>query len=206
MSDPHIITSLEQLQDIYGEANPWSLRKESQKLTTAYREWLDKSPFFALATQGEGGLDCSPRGDAVGSLFEVQDDQTLLIPDRRGNNRLDSLRNIIENPNVATMFIIPGINECLRINGKAHLTKDPDICVRFDMKGKLPKVVVVLKIETVYFQCARAIIRSGIWQEANKLASGDVPTAGQMVKSAAAEFDAESYDAELPQRQSETLY
>ncbi|MBO6827739.1 MAG: pyridoxamine 5'-phosphate oxidase family protein [Sneathiella sp.] len=207
MSNPHTITSIEQLEQIYGEANPWSLKKETPMLTTAYQEWLERSPFFALATSGaDGRLDCSPRGDGVGTLFQVLDDRTLLIPDRRGNNRLDSLKNIVENPNVATMFIIPGISECLRINGKAHLSTDPDLCGRFDMKGKLPQTVIVLKIETVYFQCARAILRAGLWDGDAQLKTGDVPTAGQMVKSAAAEFGAETYDAELPKRQSETLY
>ncbi|MBE7637108.1 pyridoxamine 5'-phosphate oxidase family protein [Sneathiella sp. P13V-1] len=202
----HIISSIEQLEAVYDEVNPISLAKETDYLTPAYQSWLEKSAFFALATSGPEGLDCSPRGDQEGTLFKIVDNRTLLIPDRRGNNRIDSLRNMLRDPRIATMFLIPGISECLRINGTATLSTDPELTGQFDVDGKIPRVVIILKIEAVYFQCARAIIRSGLWKPENIKSKDEVPTAGAMTKSAKEDFDAAEYDAALPQRQKDTLY
>ncbi|MEH6547848.1 MAG: pyridoxamine 5'-phosphate oxidase family protein, partial [Sneathiella sp.] len=131
MSERADITSIEDLEALYGFANPNSQAKETSFLTSAYRNWIEKAPFFALASVGEGGLDCSPRGDAAGQLFRIVDDKTLIIPDRRGNNRLDTLRNIIGDPRVALLFLIPGINETLRINGKARVSTDAKLLDQF---------------------------------------------------------------------------
>lgn len=151
----NVISTLEQLSSIYEEAHPLSIQKETKFLTDEYIKWLEKSRFFAFATSGKDGLDCSPRGDAKDQTFKLLDNKTLIFPDRRGNNRLDSLKNIIANPQIAMMFLIPGVNEALRINGKAQLTTDPDLLSLFDMDGKLPKVVIHVSVEAVYFQCAR---------------------------------------------------
>jgi len=206
MSDYAHITSVEDLEALYGTANPISIAKEASFLTAAYREWLESAPFFALASVGEGGLDCSPRGDAAGQLFQIVDERTLIIPDRRGNNRLDTLKNIIGDPRVALLFLMPGINETLRINGKARLTTDANLLDQFVVAGKKPLTVIIIDIEAVYFQCARALVRSDLWNGNAQITRTDVPTAGQMTKSALSDFDAEAYDAELVERQKRTLY
>ncbi|MEH6527969.1 MAG: pyridoxamine 5'-phosphate oxidase family protein [Sneathiella sp.] len=197
MSERSDITSIEDLEALYGSANPNSHAKETSFLTIAYRNWIEKAPFFSLASVGEEGLDCSPRGDAAGQLFQIVDDKTLIIPDRRGNNRLDTLRNIIGDPRVALLFLIPGINETLRINGKARLSTDTKLLDQFAVGGKKPLTVIIVQIEAVYFQCARALTRSNLWEGKSQINRTEVPSAGQMTKSVLSEFDAATYDAEL---------
>lgn len=203
MSD---VTTLEQLAALYGAVNPISLAKEVTHLTPAYRRWIERAPFLAVATTGPGGLDCSPRGDPAGQLMRVIDDKTIAVPDRRGNNRLDTLKNIVADPRVALLFLLPGINETLRINGRARLTTDEVLRASFAVEGKLPVTVIVVTIETVYFQCARALMRSALWDPATQVKRGDVPTAGEMTKAADRAFDAETYDAALLPRQKASLY
>ena len=206
MSSSHAVTSLEALEALYGTVNRNSLAKEAARLTPAYRRWIEAAPFFAIASGGPGGLDCSPRGDARGQLFRVLDDRTLAIPDRRGNNRLDTLKNILADPRVALLFLNPGINETLRINGRARITTDPELIEGFAVGDKRPATGVVVEIDAVYFQCARALARAKLWDPEARIRPGEVPTAGQMTKGAQPDFDAESYDAALPVRQKATLY
>jgi uncharacterized protein len=209
LGDPSVPTAtihtIADLEELYGPANPNSLLKETQYLTPAYRTWLAAAPFFALATSGPAGLDCSPRGDQTGALL-ILDDKTLAIPDRRGNNRLDSLRNIIDDPRVGLLFMIPGVNETLRINGRAVLSTNPELIANFVVNDQAPKCVIVIAIDTVYFQCARALARSKLWDVSKHAVPKSVPTAGQMTKSAMGDFDADAYDAALPARQAGTLY
>ncbi len=200
------VTTLDELAALYGAVNPNSLRKEVGHLTTAYRTWIERAPFVAVATSGEGGLDCSPRGDPAGQLIRVLDERTIALPDRRGNNRLDTLKNIVTDPRVALLFLMPGINETLRVNGRARLTTDPALRQSFGVDGKLPVTVIVVSIDAVYFQCARALMRSGLWDVAKHVGRGEVPTAGEMSKSADETFDAATYDAELLPRQKASLY
>lgn len=202
----NIVSSLEELATLYDATNPLSLEKETCFLTTEYKSWISQSRFFALATHGTDGLDCSPRGDRPEQAFKILDEKTLLIPDRRGNNRLDSLKNIIENPQVALMFLIPGINEALRIIGEAVIATDHDLINLFTADGTPPKSVIYVNIKAVYFQCARSLIRSDLWNTDNQLNREQVPTAGKMMKSAKASFDADAYDQTLPERQNSTLY
>jgi uncharacterized protein len=199
------ITSLAELEALYGEINPVSLRKELPRLTPEYRRMVEAAPFCAVATTGPGGLDCSPRGDGPG-FVHVLDERTVALPDRRGNNRLDTLRNVVVDPKIALLFMIPGVNETLRINGRAVLSVAPDLIGRFAVAGTLPKSVIVVSIDSVYFQCARALIRSGLWDPATRVERHTLPTAGQMTKAADASFDADSYDAALAERQKATLY
>jgi uncharacterized protein len=199
------ITSIASLEALYGEINPMSLRKELGQLTPEYQRMVEASPFCAVATTGPGGLDCSPRGDGPG-FVHVLDERTVAIPDRRGNNRLDTLRNLVNDPKIALLFLIPGVNETLRINGHAILSTAPDLTARFVVDGKAPKSVIVVTIGSAYFQCARALIRSGLWDQARHAARQTLPTAGQMTKAADATFDADTYDAALPERQRSTLY
>jgi uncharacterized protein len=199
------IHTLADLEALYGPANPTSLLKETAHLTPAYRQWLEAAPFFALATSGPKGLDCSPRGDTTGALL-ILDDRTLAIPDRRGNNRLDSLRNIIGDPRVGLLFMIPGINETLRINGRAVLSTSPELIGQFVVNGQSPKSVIVVAIEAVYFQCARALARSKLWDTGAHVDAQHVPKPGQMVQSVLPDFDGKTYDASLAERQAATLY
>jgi uncharacterized protein len=199
------ITSIAALEALYGEINPISLRKEVPHLTAAYSHLVAAAPFCALATSGPGGLDCSPRGDGPG-FVHVLNDKTVALPDRRGNNRLDTLRNIIADPKIALLFLIPGVNETLRINGRAVLSTAPDLIARFAVADTLPKSVIVVTIDSVYFQCARALIRSKLWDPATRIDRNTVPTAGQMTKAADVSFDPAAYDAGLAARQKATLY
>ena len=206
MNSSHTITSLAALEALYGAANPVSLAKETQRLTPDYRRWIETAPFFAIATSGPGGLDCSPRGDSAGGLIRVIDDKTLLFPDRRGNNRIDTLKNIISDPRVALLFLIPGINETLRINGRAEISTDPVLLESFAVDGKLPATVVRVGIHAVYFQCARALVRSKLWDADARVSRDAVPSAGEMTRGAMPGFDSEYYTAELAGRQKKTLY
>jgi uncharacterized protein len=201
----HTISSLAALEALYDEANPVSLRKELAHLTPEYTRMLEASPFVAVATAGAGGLDCSPRGDPAG-FVRVLDAHTLAFADRRGNNRLDTLRNLVVDPRIALLFLIPGISETLRVNGRAVLSIDPSLIETFVIDGKAPKCVVVITIESVYFQCARALIRSKLWDPTRHVARGTVPTAGEMTQAADKTFDGAAYDAALPGRQQSTLY
>lgn len=194
------------LDAIYGQINPNSLAKETSQLTPAYRTWIERAPFMAVASIGEGGLDCSPRGDKPEQLFRVLDDQTIAIPDRRGNNRLDTLRNLVADPRIALLFLLPGINETLRINGEAIVVTDEVLRKSFAVNAQEPVSVIVVNIKSVYFQCARALMRSELWSIDGQVAKGSVPTAGEMVKSALPEFDGDSYDAQLLGRQRDSLY
>jgi len=193
----HTITTIEQLEALYGAPSSMAIAKESDRLTSAYQAWLEKAAFFAFASGSANGLDCSPRGDVRGSAFKVLDNKTLAIPDRRGNNRLDTLRNIVIDSNVAILFLIPGITEALRINGRAEITTDPALLTQFSIKGMPPTSVITVIIDAVYFQCARAIMRSKLWDVNSQLTRGDVPSAGEMVKSVVPDFDAAEYNEKL---------
>ena len=204
-SDPHAVTSLAQLEALFGAVGEASLKKEVDYLHPAYQALIKASPFAMLATAGPGGLDASPRGDPPG-FVAIQDDKTLLLPERRGNNRIDSLRNLLVDSRVALLFLVPGVGETLRVNGRATITTAPDLLQRFAMEGKSPHCVIVIAVESVYFQCARAIQRSKLWQAVPQ-GRPDVPTPGAMLQAlTAAAIDGEKYDRELPARQKSTLY
>ena len=150
-------------------------------------------------------MDCSPRGDGAG-FVSVLDDRTLAIPDRRGNNRLDTLKNIVADSRVALLFLIPGCNETLRVNGKAYLSIDKEILERFEVKGKLPVTAIIVQIEQVYFQCARALKRSRLWDSSLHVDRESLPSVGTLIRSADHVFDAISYDSQMEEQQGKTLY
>ncbi|HEY5795649.1 MAG TPA: pyridoxamine 5'-phosphate oxidase family protein [Bosea sp. (in: a-proteobacteria)] len=208
----HRITSLDQLTALYpNPIAPASVHKEIDHLDANYAALIAASPFFVLATNGPEGLDCSPRGDLPG-FVTVRDAKTLLVPDRKGNNRLDSLKNILFDPRIGMLFLVPGYGETLRVNGVATLSSDPELCGRFEMAGKLPACVIVVTVESVYFQCSRAVVRADLWNPAKHVAKSSVPSAGQILRditarNAAVEtFDGEAYDKALPERVRATLY
>jgi PPOX class probable FMN-dependent enzyme len=204
--DEHIITKTEQLEALFGGVASASVKKEVTFIHPHYQALIEASPFAILATCGRDGLDASPRGDHP-VFIVVQDQNTLLLPDRRGNNRIDSLRNIVADPRVALIFLIPGIGETLRVNGRAAISVEPELLERFAVDGKSPKCVLKIKVEAVFFQCARAIRRANLWQTSAQRDPRDLPSAGKMLAALTGnEIDAEQYDRELPARQKSTLY
>src|SRR6516162_787139 len=175
-----VIATIEQLEAIYGFPGEASTVKVTDRITPSYRTLIEKSPFAALATSGPEGLDCSPRGDVAG-FIRIHDERTLMMPDRRGNNRVDSLRNIVRDPRVALLFLIPGSGTTLRVNGRAHLSRDAELLASFKVDGKAPRTVLVMTVGEIYFQCARAIVRSDLWNPDKRVDPRTLPTPGQIV-------------------------
>ncbi len=166
---------------------------------------VEASPFVALATSGPEGLDCSPRGDA-GQVVYIENDTTLLLPDWRGNNRVDSLSNIVRDPRLALLFLIPGSSNALRINGRGVVAVEPALLTRFTMQGKHPRSVIIITINEVYFQCARAIMRAGLWDETARVDPATLPTAGQMIQTALPDFNGDAYDQAWPDRAKDSMW
>ncbi len=203
---PATISSIAELEALYGLPSEASFLKEVDRIIPEYRAFIEAAPFVALATRGPEGLDCSPRGDGAG-FVHVENDTTLLMPDRRGNNRIDSLRNIVRDPKVALLFLIPGIGETLRVNGHAVISVEPGLLESFAVDGKAPKSIIRITVESVFFQCARAILRSELWNPQKHVARKDLPSAGQILAAVTQNrFDGEAYDKALPERQKTTLY
>jgi PPOX class probable FMN-dependent enzyme len=202
----HVIGTVEQLESLYGMPPQTSIRKEVDHLTVEYQDLIERSPFVALATSGSGGIDCSPKGDPAG-FVRVVDSKTLRIPDRKGNNRLDGLRNIIEDPRVGLLFLIPGLGETLRVNGTAKLVTDPEILGTFEMRGRTPTVVIDVTVESAYYHCSKAIIRSKLWEPDGWPDVTDAPTCGRMIGAiTGGEMDGDEIDRTYPQRQLDNLY
>ncbi|MGX5668525.1 pyridoxamine 5'-phosphate oxidase family protein [Rhizobium daejeonense] len=200
-----IIRSPDELKKIYDGVSEASVAKVTASLTAEYRRMIEIAPFVAFATSGPEGLDCSPRGDR-GSVVRVEDDKTLALPDWRGNNRIDSLLNIVRDPRVALMFLIPGSNTAIRVNGQAVISVDEALLQSFQMDGKHPRTVVLVTIDEVYFQCARAIMRADLWNPESFVDPKSLPTPGDLLKAAKADFDKETYDREWPARAAKTMW
>lgn len=202
----HEISSLDQLEALFDPPGEAAIRKETDRIVPVYRRMIEASPLFVMATSGSGGLDATPRGDPAG-FVEVLDETHLLLPERRGNNRIDSLRNLVEDPRVALLFLVPGKSETLRVNGRARITTDPALLDRTAMHGKPPKCVIVVEVETVYFQCARALLRSRLWDPESRALAEHTPSAGEMLAGMPdSDFEAAAYDEGLDERQARTLY
>lgn len=200
------VSSIEELEAIYGEPLGQSLVKEIDYISDHYRAFIEKSPFVVLASVAEEGLDCSPRGDPAG-FVRVVDNKTVMIPDRRGNNRIDTLRNIVRDPRVSLLFLVPGVGETLRINGRAEISVDPELCDSFAMAGKLPRSVIVVTADRVYFQCQKALARSKLWKAEAQVERTELPTAGDILKSLSnGDFDGAAYDRDYPERLKKTIY
>lgn len=208
----HTLTSLDDLAALYpNPIAPASVAKEIDHVDANYGALIAASPFFVLATNGPDGLDCSPRGDMPG-FVRLRGAKTLLIPDRRGNNRLDSLKNILFDNRIGMLFLIPGYGETLRVNGTATLSTEPELCASFAMAGKLPACVIVVAVDSVYFQCSRAVVRADLWNPAAQVDKRSLPSAGQILRAITEKndkvetFDGEAYDRALPERVKATLY
>ena len=201
-----VISTIEELEAIYGCPGEASMVKVADRITPSYRVLIEKSPFAALATSGPEGLDCSPRGDLPG-FVRIHDERTLMMPDRRGNNRVDSLRNIVRDPRVALLFLIPGAGSTLRVNGEARLSADPALLATFKMEGKAPRSVIVMTVHEVYFQCARAIVRSDLWNPDKRVDTRTLPTPGQILAEMTENrVGGEQYDREWPERARQTMW
>jgi uncharacterized protein len=195
------------LEALYGVSSAGAIAKEIDFIHPHYRAMIEASPFMVLATSGPEGLDCSPRGDPAGSFVHVVDDKTLLIPDRRGNNRIDSLRNIIRDGRVALLFLIPGVGETLRVNGRATISVAPELIGRFEFRGTLPRSVIVVRAESVYFQCPKAIVRSELWNPDKHVSRKSLPSTGTILADiTAGTVGGEQYDREYPERLRTTIY
>ena len=201
-----IIKTIEALEAIYGQPNEASTVKVANRITPPYRVLIEKSPFAALASCGPEGLDCSPRGDLPG-FVRIHDDRTLMMPDRRGNNRVDSLRNIVRDPRIALLFMFPGAGSTLRVNGRAQVSIDPDLLASFAVDSKVPRTVIVMTVEEIYFQCARAIVRSDLWNPQRHVNSADLPTPGQILAEMSENrVGGADYDRAWPERARQTLW
>ena len=202
--DPFAIASLEALARHYEAPSERALKKVAPRLDDTARNFIAASPFCILTTIGHNGPHATPRGDAPG-FVACMENGSLALPDRRGNNRLDGLRDIIEDPRVALLFLIPGVAEALRVGGTARITTDPALCARFVERGKAPTSVILISPREVYMQCAKSILRSRLWGDAPRPAG--VPTAGEMIAShTGGMVDSAAYDATAPARLAETLY
>ena len=201
------ISTIAELEAIYHQKPVLaSMAKEIDYLIPQYQKLIELSPFVALATIGAGGLDCSPRGDNQG-FVRVLDAKTLAMPDRRGNNRIDSLRNIVADPRVALLFFIPGSGTTFRVNGLAHLTTDAKLCKSFEMEGNLPRSVIIIKVEAAYTQCARAILRAGLWDTSKHVVNSEVPTIGEMLEAVTqGKINGEEYNNNWPARAKTSMW
>ncbi len=202
----HLIKTMAQLEALYGEKMPAAVIKEIDHINGSYRKLIEAAPFVAVATSGPEGLDCSPKGDARG-FVRILDDKTLAIPDRPGNNRIDGFRNIMRDPRIALLFLIPGVGETLRVNGRAAISIDPELMQSFAVNGKLPRCVLIVHIESIYFHCSKAIVRSKLWDAETKIDRKSLPSTGTIVAELSqGKLGGEAYDRAMPERIKAQLY
>ena len=204
--DGTLLTDATALRELYGQPSEGAIAKEIEYVHPHYRAMIEASPFMVMATSGPDGLDVSPRGDPPGFVV-VADDRTLLIPDRRGNNRADSLNNLVADPRIALLFLIPGVGETLRVNGRAEISVDPVMLERFPAQGKLPRSVIVVHVERVYFQCPKALVRSDLWNPAKHIERRSLPSSGTILADITrGQVGGAEYDAAYPERLKATIY
>ena len=202
----HTITTADGLRELYGEPVERARVKVIDHVDAHCRDFIAASPFLILASGSSTGFDCSPKGDPPG-FVQVADDKTLLIPDRRGNNRIDGLINLIEDPRVGLIFFVPGVNETLRINGRATISADPALTVRFTVRGKAPITVLVVHVEEAFIHCAKALVRSELWDTDSRIERSCLPSTGRMLADhTGGSVDPVTYDAELIERHQRELY
>lgn len=201
------IATVAELEALYGTPGETSTAKEVDHITPEYRQLIAASSFVVLATVGPEGADCSPRGDRAGEVVRIHDARTLMLPDRRGNDRIDSLRNVVRDPRVGLLFLIPGVGNTLRVNGRARLTADPALLASFAVDGKPPRTVMIVDVETVFFQCARAIVRSALWDPAAQVDPATLPSPGRILAVLSEQrVGGDAYDQAWPERARASLW
>jgi uncharacterized protein len=200
-SEIHLITDEQELRDVIGSPTEQVLAKISDKLNELTRQFIERSPFMCIATADpDGGLDVSPRGDPAG-FVRILDERTMLLPDRPGNRIADTLVNLLADPRIALLFMIPGIGDSFRVNGRAVITDDAELLAPSALEGKPPKLGLLVTIEEVYTQCSKAFIRSDIWNAEKHIERSELPSSGAILRSLATpEFDADRYDRERAER------
>lgn len=201
----HYVETLDELVALYDAPNARVIAKEIDHVDAAGRAFIAAAPFLILATSTEDGADCSPKGDAPG-FVAVLDEKTLLIPDRRGNNRIDGLRNIVRNPQVGLIFMVPGVDETYRVNGRARISTDPALLARFVVDGKPPRTVIVVHVEQAFPHCPKALVRSKLWKSAARPRPTEVPTIGAFAAARDTSLDPAAYDIEYARRVPDELY
>jgi PPOX class probable FMN-dependent enzyme len=204
--DSRFAGSLEDLAGAYAPPLQRVVQKEIDHVDAVGRAFIAASPFLVLATAGGGGLDCSPKGDRPGFVEVSADGRRLMIPDRRGNNRIDSLKNLVEDPRVALIFFVPGANETYRVNGRARVSLDPALRGRFAVDGKAPSSVIVVAVEQAFQHCPKALVRARLWQKAADGRPNGVPTLGDFAAARSPDLDGAAYDADYARRMPGELY
>jgi PPOX class probable FMN-dependent enzyme len=199
----HVVKDVAALEALYGVPGKASLIKVAPQLTPLYRKWIMASRLCVVSTVGPEGTDGSPRGDD-GPVVQELDAKTLLMPDWRGNNRIDTLRNIVTDGRISLMFVVSGSNNVIRVNGTAEVSLAPELLVRFEQMGRQPRSVIVVTIAEVYSQCARALMRAGLWTADD--ASGGLPTIGELLAEQEAAFDGAEYDVGWAARAADTMW
>jgi PPOX class probable FMN-dependent enzyme len=200
------IRTLDELGALYSAPVSTSITKEIDHLTELHRAYIEASPFVLVATSGLDGIDCSPRGDPPG-FVRVVDERTLLMPDRRGNNRLDTLRNLVVDPRIGLLFLVPGVGVTLRVNGTAEISTDVELRESFVMGDKVPTTVIVITTTSVYTQCPKALVRSHLWDPTRHRDPSELPSVGDILEMiTSGGFDGKAYDEAYPQRVRETIY
>jgi PPOX class probable FMN-dependent enzyme len=195
-----------QLRALYGTVSPLAARKQLDRLDRHARRFIELSPFLVISTQGADGLgDVSPKGDAPG-FVAVLDDRTLLIPDRPGNNRIDTLSNLVTNSGVGILFLVPGVNETLRVNGRARVIVDTDLLTSLAVRERLPKSGILVDVAEVYLHCAKALVRSKLWAEETKVERSVMPSLGQMIADQVGGIDGEAAEARVQESIKNNLY
>ena len=201
-----VLRSVEELEAVYGHPKGGAVFKEITFLNAHYRAFIEASPFVVLASAGPGGLDCSPKGDGPG-FVRVLDDNTLAIPDRPGNNRIDTLRNLVVDPRLALLFFVPSRSETLRVNGRAVISIDGELLASFAVEGRPPRSIIRVTVDAAYVHCAKAFMRSKLWDRVAKGERPDLPSMGEMMALLSQHsVDATAYDREAPERLKATLY
>ena len=188
-----IIETIDQLEDLYKAPTGLPLTKEIDHINAPYRQFIEASPFCILATVGAKGVDCTPRGDPAG-FVRVVDEKTILLPDRKGNNRIDSMRNIVKNSQVGLIFLVPNAGETIRVAGHAKIIVDPELNASFAMRGQPALSVLSITVDKVYFHCGRAFVRSNLWKPETYPDRKTLPSGGQMGKVFEKQFNSDEYD------------
>jgi uncharacterized protein len=197
---PRHITTEEELRDVIGSSTPVVQSKISDSVNELTRQFIERSPFMLLATSSaDGTCDVSPRGDPAG-FVHIVDERTLLIPERPGNKLADSLRNVLANPHVGLLFLVPGVGDTLRVNGRAVLTTDAALLEPLAVEGKTPKLGLLVEVEEVFTHCSKAFIRSDLWNPERHIERGELPSQGEILHSLNSTVDADEYDVERAER------